>query len=668
MTKSDAEHRAIFLRNELNRHNYLYYVLDKPEIPDAEYDRLFRELAGIESVFPDLVAPDSPTQRVGAKPAEEFAKVRHFIPMLSLQNAMSENEILEFDQRIKRFLRDSSEIDYVIEPKFDGISAELVYENGLFITGSTRGDGIFGEDITNNLKTIRSIPLRLTGEKIPELIEIRGEVFMSTASFRKLNSEREKKQESLFANPRNAAAGSVRQLDPDITAQRSLDFFAYAVGRCEGIDLKSQWHILEILKSSGLKVCDLSSLRHGIKDVTDAWRNLLNLRDDLPFEIDGAVVKVNDSELQKKLGEVSRSPRWAIACKFPPKQEITKIEKITVQIGRTGAATPLAILKPVRIGGVTVSRATLHNMDEIERKDIREGDHVIVQRAGDVIPDIVEIVVSKRDGSEKKFFMPDACPECGAKIVREEGEAICRCTGASCPAQIKELLLHFSSRRAMDIEGMGEKLADQLVERGFIKNVADIYFLKFHTLQNLERMAEKSAENLMNAIEASRGRSLDRVIYALGIRHVGEQTARLLARHFRTIEKLSTASISDLMQVFEVGEKVASSIFTFFSQKQNLDVLLRLKQGGVLMPPYEEISETSSLISGRTFVFTGGLKTMTRDQAEKIVIEKGGKAGSSVSKKTDYVVAGEGSGSKLQKAHELNIRILTEEEFLELVI
>ncbi|MBM4387479.1 MAG: NAD-dependent DNA ligase LigA [Deltaproteobacteria bacterium] len=663
MKSREAKERIEFLRGEINRHSYLYYVKDAPEIPDSEYDRLFRELQELEREFPELVAPDSPTRRVGAPPAKEFPQVRHRIPMLSLANAMDEGEIIEFDARLKRFLKRNDEIEYVVEPKFDGLSAELVYENGMLTTGSTRGDGTTGEEITNNLKTIRTIPLKILSGKVLPLFEVRGEVLIPVNKFEELNREREKSGEPAFANPRNAAAGSVRQLDSSITAKRPLTFFAYGLGVVEVLELNSQWDALDFLHENGFLVTKDRYLCRGIGEVIEAYGKILSRREEFPFELDGTVVKVNSFALQRELGEVSHSPRWAVAFKFPPRQEITKIERIAVNVGRTGTLTPVAELRPVRVGGVTVKRATLHNMDEVERKGVLEGDWVVIQRAGDVIPEIVRPIAERRDGTEKPFRMPDKCPVCGAHVEKED--VFYRCGGAACPAQVKEKIFHFASRRAMDIEGLGEKLVDQLVEKDLIKDVGDLYFLKREQLANLERMAEKSAANIVAAIEASRERTLDRVIHALGIRHVGEHTARLLAEHFGAMDGLMNAPMEELTSIYEVGEVVGKSIYLFFRDDSNIALIKKLRDGGVKFPEYKT-EKVSSPVAGKTFVFTGALTKFTREEAERLVVSLGGKSSSSVSKKTDYVVAGEAAGSKLAKARELGVRVISEEEFLKL--
>lgn len=669
MDRAEAAKEIARLRTEIERHNILYYVYDSPEISDAEYDELFRRLEELEHAFPELVTPDSPTQRVGAPPAEQFAQVRHRVPMLSLQNAMSEGEVRDFDARVRRSLGIDDPIEYVVEPKFDGLSAELVYENGVLVLGSTRGDGLVGEDVTANLRTVRTIPLRLqvpNGKEAPKLLEVRGEVYMPITGFEELNREREARGEQPFANPRNAAAGSVRQLDSRVTASRPLAFFAYSIGASEGFEPASQWELLQGLRSFGFKVSDIAERVFGIEEVIKAYRALHERRNRLPFEIDGMVVKVNSFALQRELGEVSRSPRWAIAFKFPPERQVTKVERIDVQVGRTGVLTPVAWLKPIRVAGVIVKRATLHNEDEVARKDVREGDYVEVQRAGDVIPEVVAVLKERRTGNERPFVMPTSCPVCGAPVVREEGEAARRCTNASCPAQLKEHILHFASRRAMDIEHLGDRLTDRLVEAGLVRDVADLYALRMDQLLGIERMAEKSAQNLLSSIEASKKRPLEAVIFALGIRQVGEALARSLAAHFRSMDALMSATEEELAKVEDIGPVVAQSIANFFRSEQNRALVTRLRQAGVRME-YVSSSRADPRFVGKTFVFTGTLSTMTRDEAQQHVLERGGKVAGSVSRKTSYVVAGSDAGSKLERARDLGVQVLTEEEFLNML-
>jgi DNA ligase (NAD+) len=662
--RAEAKARIEKLREEINEANYYYYVLDSPRISDAAYDRLMRELQKLEEEFPDLVTPDSPTQRVGAAPLEEFETVTHTIPMLSLNNAFEEEEVREFDQRVKKLLKTDRDIEYVIEPKLDGLAVELVYLDGRFVIGSTRGDGVNGENITQNLKTIHAIPLQMVKKelkKVPNRLEVRGEVYLGKKEFKELNRRREEAGESLFANPRNAAAGSVRQLDSKITARRPLSIFCYGVGAVEGWEFATHWDILRSLRKWGLKVNQESKLCRSIDEVMKEYTRIKEKREELPYEIDGTVIKVNRVDLQEKLGTISRSPRWALAYKFEAHQETTVIEDIIVQVGRTGALTPVAIMKPVRVGGVEVSRATLHNMDEIEKKDIRIGDTVVIQRAGDVIPEVVMAIKGKRTGKEKKFVMPDRCPVCGSEVMREEGEAAHRCLGMSCSAKLKESIKHFASKRAMDIEGLGDKLIDQLVEKGLVKDVADLYSLSKDDLASLERMADKSARNIIDALNESKNVSLEKVVYALGIRHVGEHLAKVLSDHLGSMERLTAATEEELTQIREVGPEVAKSIRKFFQQKGNLEVIQRLEKAGVRFT--KQVVSKKRDLEGKTFVFTGGLTSCTRGEAERIVEERGGKASGSVSKKTDYVVAGDTAGSKMDKAKELGVKVLSEEEF-----
>ncbi len=655
------------LREQINYHNYLYYVLDNPEISDAEYDRLFDELVEWEKKYPELITSDSPTQRVGAAPLDEFKTVRHSIPMLSLNKATSEAEFLDFHRRVLELSRvNEKEIKYTVEPKFDGLAIELVYERGIFTLGSTRGDGVVGEDVTLNLRTVKTIPLRLFGKLNPDLIEVRGEIIMNKGDFARLNKEREEIGEPLFANPRNAAAGSVRQLDPRVTSTRPLNMFAYAAGRVKGKELKNHWDSILYLKELGFKISQYVELCESTEQVKEYYQKILKLRNDLPYEIDGIVIKVNELNLQERMGVLSRSPRWAIAWKFPPQQEHTKIKNIIVSVGRTGALTPVAMLEPVRVGGVEVSRATLHNEDEIKKKDVRIGDTVVIQRAGDVIPEVVKVVVSKRTGKEKKFTMPDRCPVCKSKVERPKGEAIHRCTGIACPAQIKENLAHFASKGAMDMNGLGHKFLEQMVDKRIIKDPADLYFLKKEDLMKMDRMGDKLAENLLNAIDKSRNPSLTNLIYALGIRNVGYHLAGVLAKNFKSIDNLSKQSVDDLSKVHEIGPIVAQSICNFFNNPENLKVLRKLKKGGVKFPA-EEVEEKETPFSGKTFVLTGGLDSFTRDEARKIIEDMGGRVASSVSKKTDFVIVGKDPGSKYDKALRLGIKTLNEDDFKKVI-
>ena len=671
MNEGQAKKRIEKLREELNFHNYRYYVLDDPVVSDAEYDRLMRELESLENQFPQLRTPNSPTQRVGAPPLDKFEEVRHVLPMLSLANAFEEAEVREFDDRLKRFLKNPGDIEYCAELKIDGVAVELVYVEGHFTTSSTRGDGLVGENVTQNLKTIKSIPLSLIvkkSESPPSRLEVRGEVYFPLKPFQELNLKREKSGDPIFANPRNAAAGSLRQLDSSITAHRPLDIFCHGIGQFTGAALASQWELLDSLKSWGLKVIPHRRLCGNVEEVFEYYRETDELREKLPYEIDGVVIKVNSFRLQETLGTIARSPRWALAYKFKPKQMTTRILDIKVNVGRTGALTPTAVLEPVRVGGVTVSSATLHNQDETDRKDIRIGDTVVVQRAGDVIPEVVKVIPEKRTGKEKKFRLPDRCPVCGSEVDRPEGESVARCTGIACPAKLKETIFHFASRDALNIDGLGEKIIEQTVDRELIKDYADLYKLTAEDLLTLERMGPKLANNILTSIQNSKKTTLDRLIYALGILHVGEHIAKLLAAEFSTLEELSQASLERLTAVKGIGEEIASSITKFFQQKGNQRVIQKLKEYGVEYPSRQARPPRKDLkLEGKTFVFTGGLKTLSREEAESRVEALGGKASSSVSKKTAYVVAGEDPGSKYEKAKALGVKILSEDEFLELL-
>ncbi|MGB8658302.1 MAG: NAD-dependent DNA ligase LigA [Candidatus Zixiibacteriota bacterium] len=659
--------RARELREQIEHHNYRYYVLDSPEISDAEYDRLFDELLELEKIHPEVVTPDSPTQRVGAAPLEEFKTVRHGLPMLSLNKATSEEEFLDFHRRVLELSGvDERKVNYTVEPKFDGLAVEVAYRKGIFTIGSTRGDGVVGEDVTQNLKTVKSIPLRLLGKAPPELLEVRGEIIMNKDDFGRLNREREKTEEPLFANPRNAAAGSVRQLDPKITSLRPLNMFVYGIGRVEGKKLLNHWDTIEYLKELGFKVSEYVGLCENPDQVKSYYDRLLKKRDDLPYEIDGMVIKVNEFALQERLGELSRSPRWAVAWKFPPQQETTKVKDIIVGVGRTGALTPVAILEPVRVGGVEVSRATLHNEDEVKKKDIRVGDTVIIQRAGDVIPEVVMVVESKRTGKEKKFVMPGKCPVCGSKVERPLGEAIHRCTGIACPAQIKENMAHFVSKGAMDMEGLGYRLLEQMIDKKIISDQADLYFLKKQDVMKMDRMGDKLAENILDAIDKSRSPNLTNLIYALGIRNVGYHIAGVLAKNFRSIDNLAKQSKEDLTKIYEIGPILAESIYNFFHNPKNLKILEKMKKGGVKFPT-EKAATKETAISGKTFVLTGGLDSFTREEATKTIEDMGGRVSSSVSKKTGYVVVGKDPGSKYDNALKLGVKTINEEEFKKLI-
>ena len=665
-TRQQAAREIEKLREQINYHNYRYYVLDSPEISDQEYDRLMKRLDELEGAWPDLVTADSPTQKVGAPPREGFGTVRHTIPMLSLQNAFEKEEVLEFDKRVKRLLG-KDRIEYVAEPKFDGLAVEIIYRGGVFSQGSTRGDGYTGEDVTENLKTVRSLPLRLikTEGSPPSLIEVRGEVYMAKKDFARLNRRREEEGEPTFANPRNAAAGSLRQLDPSITAQRKLDFYAYGIGTTTGKTFGRHWDLLQALKSWGLRVSPLIQVVPSIEAAIEFHDHVLETRKQLPYEIDGVVLKVNSLAEQAGLGEVSRSPRWAIAYKFEPEQATTVIREIIVQVGRTGALTPVAVMEPVQVGGVEVERATLHNQDEIDRKDVRVGDTVVVQRAGDVIPEIVSVVKEKRTGKEKRFKIPDQCPVCGSAVYKDPEEAVARCTNGSCPAQIKETIGHFASRGALDIEGLGYKLIEQLVDRKMVKTVADLYKLKKSDFLSLERLADKSSENLVSAIEKSKRTTLARLIYALGIRHVGEHVAQVLADHFGSIDAIEKTSLDELTSVPEIGPIVGESIFNYFKQETNSKVVNDLLASGV---SYERPSERrGGKLAGKVFLFTGTLEKLKREEAKRLVEDAGGRVASGISKKVDYLIVGEDPGSKLAEARELGVQIVDEAAFMKLV-
>ncbi|MDI3546868.1 MAG: ligase [Halanaerobiales bacterium] len=665
MSKGDnVKERIEELRDQIRYHEYRYYVLDDPVISDSEFDELMQELVKLEEENPDLITPDSPTQRVGGEPIDSFKKVEHRIPMLSLGNAFNAGELRDFANRIYR-LAGTGEIEFVVEHKIDGLSAILTYQQGRFVQGATRGNGIVGEDVTENIKTIRSVPLKL---KEAVDIEVRGEVYISKENFTRINQSRLEKGEEPFANPRNAAAGSVRQLDPRVAAQRSLSLLAYSLVSYGGEEIKTHLEALELLKELGFKV-NWHQKCSSIEEVIDLCEEWTGKREELPFEIDGLVIKVNDLALRDKLGSTAKSPRWAIAYKFPAQQKTTVVKDIIISVGRTGALTPTAILEPVQIAGSTVSRATLHNEDEIRRKDVRIGDHVLVQKAGEVIPEVVKVIKDKRTGAEKEFIMPGKCPVCGSEVAREEGEAVTRCTNVtSCPAQRREGILHFVSRNAMNIEGVGPALIDQLLAKELIHDYADLYFLTLEDLLPLERMAEKSAGNVIEAIKASKERPLHRVIFALGIRHVGAGVARVLTGVYHSVDELARASAEELEAINEIGPTIAESIVNFFREPHNQEVISKLKKAGVeLSAAEDDQKETNQALIDKRFVFTGGLKNYTRSEAKERVLAAGGKVTSSVSKNTDYVVVGENPGSKLEKARELGITILSESEFTELL-
>lgn len=648
------------LKQRIADYDYHYYVLDAPQVSDNTYDGVFRQLLEIEQQFPELLTADSPSQRVGGLAASAFDSVQHRQAMLSLNNAFSDEELEAFDRRVREGT-EQLQVEYAVEPKFDGLAITLTYEDGRFVQGATRGDGYTGENVTHNLKTIRAIPTRLNTSHPPALLEVRGEVLMLKKDFEKLNQQQADAGAKLFANPRNAAAGSLRQLDPKITAKRPLHFFAYGLGASAGVpDLRSHAEAMQYLAALRFPVSQLRAVKTGSQGLAEYYREIGAQRSQLPFDIDGVVYKVNSFALQDMLGFVSRAPRWAIAHKFPAEEAVTVVEDITVQVGRTGAITPVARLKPVFVGGVTVTNATLHNEDELRRKDIYIGDTVIVRRAGDVIPEVVSVLPAHRPADARLFTMPTQCPECGSHIVRPLDEAIARCTGGLiCPAQRKQAITHFASRRAMDIEGLGEKLVDQLVERNLVHHLDDVYRLTLSTLSSLERMAEKSAQNVLAAIEKSKQASLPRFIYALGIRNVGEATAKDLAQHFGTLDALMAAEVEALMKVNDVGPIVAEAAYQFFQEPHNREVIAAMQTLGV---HWAEITKTSvsAEFSGKTFVLTGTLPTLKRDQAQAMIEAVGGKVSGSVSAKTSFVVAGAEAGSKLEKAQHLNVPILDE--------
>jgi DNA ligase (NAD+) len=655
------------LVKELNYHCYRYYVLDSPVISDEEYDRLYLKLKGLEEKY-GYILPDSPTHRVGAPPLDKFEKVRHKEPMLSLDNAFSYDELREFDKRVKRLIGTQEEIEYTVEPKYDGLAIELTYRDSLLYKASTRGDGYEGEDVTPNIKTIKSVPLKIEGVSIPEEIDIRGEVYMDIEDFERLNREREQKGEPLFANPRNAAAGSVRQLDSSITASRKLHLACYGIGAIKGIEFNKQLEFIDWLKKARFPIPAIVRQANGIDRVISIVKEIEEMRRTFPFETDGAVVKVNDFHLQRLLGVKTREPRWAIAYKFPAHQGTTRIKEIIPSVGRTGVITPVAILEPVRIGGVTVSRSTLHNWDEIQRKDIRVGDFVVVERAGEVIPHVVSVIKEKRTGKEKILPIPEKCPVCGSRVIREEGEVAVRCIGLDCPAQVQERIRHFASRAAMDIEGLGEKNVELLYSRGLISHFIDIYRLKKDDLLQLPRFAEKSAQNLINAIEKSKHATLSKFLYALGILHVGEYAARLLSENFEKLEDLYNVRPERIMEVRQMGEKIARSVADFFNDSENLRTIERLKTLGfkITNPDFKGKRKEKRPLDGLKFVITGSLPK-PRKEVENMIESLGGHTSSSVSRGTDYLVVGEEPGSKLQKAESLGVKTVSFEELLKII-
>lgn len=661
LNKEKASKKITVLKEKIRKHEYKYFVLDDPSISDAEFDQLMQELIKLESEFPDLITEDSPTQRVGGAVLDEFKKVKHSTKMLSLDNAFNKEDLIEFDQRVQKNLK-GEDYQYVVEHKIDGLSAVMRYNNGTFELGATRGNGEVGEDISNNMKTIRSLPLKI--EEKAEM-QLRGEIYLAKSEFKRLNKQRLENDESPFANPRNAAAGSVRQLDSKIAAERSLSILIYDLISHSKREFKTHLEVFAYLKKQGFKI-NWYQAASNIESVIEICQDWHQKREKLDFEIDGLVIKINDLALRKKLGNTARSPRWAIAYKFPAQQKTTKIKDIEISLGRTGALTPTAILDPVELAGSTVSRATLHNEDEIKRKDIKIGDIVLVQKAGDVIPEVVKVITEKRDGSEKEFEMPKNCPVCGGEVIRPEGEAVSRCTNISCPAQRKESILHFVSRNAMNIDGVGPALIEQLLANNLIEDYADLYFLKQSHLKDLERMGEKSSENVIKAIEASKKREFFRVLYALGIRHVGIGAARILAENFNSIDELKSAKIDDLKNISEIGPVIADSIVNFFKERHNIDLLSRLKQAGIRLKN-KASQENENFLDQLKFVFTGSLNDFTRSEIKDLVENAGGRAVSSVSSKTDYLVIGDNPGSKYDKAQSLGIEILNESEFKEMI-
>jgi DNA ligase (NAD+) len=662
---TEVKQRINKLRELINHHNYRYYVLDSPEISDAEYDEFMRELQQLEEAHPELITPDSPTQRVGAAPVEAFGVVEHPQPLLSLANAFSDEELDAWYRRAANLLG-SRKTDFVCELKIDGLAVALTYVNSLLEVGATRGDGYRGENITQNLRTVNSIPLSVPKEAPPRF-EVRGEVYLPKTGYKNLNEERAKEGLPLFANPRNAAAGSVRQLDPRITAQRPLDIFVYGLGWAEGRAVpETHWEIMQYLKSLGFKTNPNIALCHTIAEAKAYYAKWVESQETLPYEADGVVVKINSIPFQAELGNVGREPRWAIAYKFPAVQGTTRLLDIGINVGRTGSLNPYAILEPVQVGGVTIKHAALHNEEDIHRKDIRIGDWVVIQRAGEVIPEIVEPIVSRRTGKEKIFHMPGTCPVCGAEVIKPEGEAMHRCTNAACPAQALERIKHFASRGAMDIEGIGEKMSQALFYAGLIKDVGDLYYLTKDKLLSLERMADKSATNILNSIEKSKSRPLPRVIFALGIPNVGEETAELMVEHYNSLDELSRATPEKLEEIPSIGPKIADSIVAFFRQKQNKGIIEKLREAGVKLEA-EKAKRKDLPLAGIEFVITGRLEVSPRQEAEAKVKALGGKAGSDVTRKTNYLVVGEEPGSKLARAQALGTKILTEVEFLELL-
>jgi DNA ligase (NAD+) len=659
--------RAEELRQEINYHNYRYYVLDEPVVSDAQYDKLLRELQQIESEHPELITHDSPTQRVGAAPLSEFGEVRHKIPMTSMDNAFDDNETREWDQRVRKSLEIAGDVAYTAEPKFDGTSVSLRYEHGVLMQAGTRGDGSTGEDVTANVRTIKTVPLHLQGKGWPKVVEIRGEVVIPKRDFERLNAEQLKQGAKIFANPRNAAAGSLRQLVPRVTAARPLSFFPWGLGEVSEPVARRYSEVSKQLGEWGFRITEFFRVVHGPDECLKYYQEILAKRDKLPFEIDGVVYKVDDLRARDQLGYTARAPRWAIAHKFPAHEENTVVEDIIASVGRTGVITPVAVLRPVQVSGVTVTHATLHNQDEVDRKDVRVGDTVIVRRAGDVIPEVVGVIKDKRPRGTRKWHTPDKCPVCGSQVIREEEEAAHRCMGGLvCSAQRMGAILHFASRHAMDIEGLGDKLVQQLVDKDMVKTVADIYRLKKDALAGLDRMAEKSAQNLLDQIEKSKNTTLARFLHALGIPQVGEATAQLLADQFGSMDDIMDADRETLEQIHGIGPAMAEDISSFFHEKHNRGVIRDLLKAGIHWPKPARVKKSTAL-TGKTFVLTGGLSTMTRDEAKRRLQDLGAKIAGSVSKKTDYVIVGEEPGSKADKARELGVTMLDEKEFLKML-
>lgn len=649
------------LQEEINKHNYYYYVLDQPILSDREYDELMRQLTRLEKDFPEYITADSPTQRVGAKPLAQFTTARHMVPMLSLANAFLEKELIDFDRRIKKN-HPREYYDYVVELKIDGLAIALLYENGLLSRGATRGDGVLGEDVTQNLRTVKSIPLKLREYSEMDVLEVYGEVYMNRESFKKLNAERAKNNENIFANPRNASAGSVRQLDSTITASRKLDTFIYQAVGSKIDDFSTHMELLSFLKEAGFRVNSNVKLCSTIEEAIDYCKHWQNKKNELNYDVDGMVIKVNQLDLRRKLGSTTKTPRWAIAYKFPAEQMTTTVLDIIVGVGRIGALTPVAILDPVFISGSRVQRATLHNEDEIKRKDVRIGDTVLVQKAGGIIPEIVRVVKEKRTGKEKIFQMPTKCTVCGSQVVKIDGEVVSRCNNVSCPAQVKEAIRHFVSRSAMDVEGLGPALINQLVDKKIIRDFADLYYLKKEDLLKLERMAEKSSNNIIEAIKNSKNRPLANLIFALGIRHIGIYASQLLAERINNLCDLESFSREDLMQIDGIGPTMADSIVLFFQQRENRDLIERLQKAGVNFSQEKPVAQKKYL-EGTQFVLTGALEHFTREEARDLIERLGGRVTGSVTKKTDFLLLGKEPGSKYQKAKDLNIKIIEEEDF-----